>query len=55
MANQVLVFEFVNMHGTLALYVEFPLVACVGGISTITFHASYLITNHASNNLNHLI
>ena len=34
---------FVNMHGTLALCVEFPLVACVGGISTITSHASYLI------------
>ena len=43
MASQVLVFEFVNMHGTLALCVEFPLVACVGGISTITTHASHLI------------
>ena len=43
MAGQVLVFGFVHMHETLALYVEFPLVACVGGISTITSHVSYLI------------
>ena len=43
MAGQVLVFGFVNMHDTLALCVEFPLVACVGGISTITTHASHLI------------
>ena len=43
MVSQVLVFGFVNMHGTLALCVEFPLVACVGGISTITSHPSYLI------------
>ena len=43
MAGQVLVFGFVHMHETLALCVEFPLVACVGGISTITSHASYLI------------
>ena len=28
MANQVLVVGFVNMHETLALCVEFPLVAC---------------------------
>ena len=42
MAGQVLVFG-INMHETLALCVEFPLVACVGGISTITSHASYLI------------
>ena len=43
MTSQVLVFGFVNMHETLALCVEFPLVACVGGISTITTHASHLI------------
>ena len=43
MASQMLVFGFVNMYETLALCVEFPLVACVGGISTITTHASHLI------------
>ena len=43
MADQVLVFGFINMHETLALCVEFPLVASVGEISTITSHASYLI------------
>ena len=43
MASQVLVFGFVNMHETLALCVEFPLVACVDGISTITTHATHLI------------
>ena len=43
MAGQVLVFGFVNMHDTLALCVEFPLVACVGGISTIATYASHLI------------
>ena len=32
---------FVNMHGTLALCVEFPLVAYVGRIFTTTSHASY--------------
>ena len=30
MASQVLVFGFINMHETLALCVEFPLVACGG-------------------------
>ena len=43
MAGQVLVFGFVHMHETLASCVEFPLIACMGGISTITSHASYLI------------
>ena len=41
MAGQVLVFGV--WHETLALCVEFSLVACVGGITTITSHASYLI------------
>ena len=41
MAGQVLVFGFVNMHGTLALCVLNFHWFHVGGISTITSHASY--------------